>query len=184
MFQLNSREDDYLLIENNPAMYKNITDKYTGIAFMLILFLSGGVMDEKIFVIQKHEAKNTHFDFRLEIDGFLKSWAIPKGPSMDPSLKRLAIETEDHPMSYADFEGTIPEGEYGAGTVTIWDSGTYENRSEAEGRYIEISEAYKKGMIKINLKGRRMRGFWALIKTKYMGKDNQWLLIKEKDNAS
>ncbi len=141
-------------------------------------------MDKKIFVIQKHEARNTHFDFRLEIDGFLKSWAIPKGPYMDTGQKRLAIETEDHPMSYADFEGTIPEGEYGAGTVTIWDSGTYENRSETDGKYIEISEAYEKGRIKINLNGSRMRGFWALIKTKYMGKDNQWLLIKEKDNVS
>ena len=141
-------------------------------------------MDKKIFVIQKHEAKNTHFDFRLEINGFLKSWAVPKGPSMEPTQKRLAIETEDHPMSYADFEGVIPEGEYGAGTVTIWDSGTYENRSEIDGKYIDINEAYEKGRIKINLAGRRMNGFWALIKTKYMGRDNQWLLIKEKDNPS
>ena len=142
-----------------------------------------GRMDKKIFVIQKHEAKNTHFDFRLEINGSLKSWAVPKGPSMDPAQKRLAIETEDHPMSYADFEGVIPEGEYGAGTVAIWDSGTYENRSEIDGKNVGIDEAYEKGRIKINLAGTRMKGFWALIKTKYMGRDNQWLLIKERDNS-
>lgn len=141
-------------------------------------------MDKKIFVIQKHEAKNTHFDFRLEISGFLKSWAVPKEPSTEKAQKRLAIETEDHPMSYADFEGVIPEGEYGAGTVTIWDSGTYENRSEIDGRYVDISEAYKKGRIKINLAGTKMHGFWALIKTKYMGRNKKWLLIKEKDNPA
>jgi len=138
--------------------------------------------DKKIFVIQRHEAKNTHYDFRLEINDALKSWAVPKEPSMISNQKRLAIETEDHPMSYANFEGVIPEGEYGAGKVMIWDRGTYENRSEIDGKIVDMDEAYQKGRIKINLFGNKMKGYWALIKTKYLGKDNQWLLIKEKDS--
>jgi bifunctional non-homologous end joining protein LigD len=124
------------------------------------------------FVVQKHDATTLHYDFRLEIDGVLKSWAIPKGPSKDPSDKRLAVPTSDHNLEYKDFEGVIPEGQYGAGKVTIWDKGTYENiRDDAS-----MSKAYKEGKIKIALKGKKLKGNYSLIKMQ--GKDRPWLLIK------
>lgn len=133
-----------------------------------------------IFVIQQHDATAMHYDFRLEIDGVLKSWAIPKGPSTNPKEKHLAIETEDHPLEYAKFEGVIPEGEYGAGPVIIWDQGTYENVKKMEGNDITMDELYKKGRIEVFLHGKKLQGAYALIKTKGMG-DNKWLFFKMKD---
>lgn len=137
---------------------------------------------EPIFVIQKHDASHLHYDFRLEINGVLKSWAIPKGPSTDPRVKRLAIETEDHPLDYAYFEGTIPEGEYGAGTVMIWDIGIYEDIKETNGTIIPMEQCYQEGHIEVFLHGTKLEGGYAL--TRFRGKEEnpQWLLIKMKDN--
>ena len=137
-----------------------------------------------IFVIQKHDASHLHYDFRLEIDGVLKSWAIPKGPSTDPHEKRLAVETEDHPIEYATFEGVIPEGEYGAGTVIIWDKGTFDNIKEKDGKLIPLAQCYKNGQIEVNLHGKKLQGAYALIHASF-GDDTRkknWLLIKMKDD--
>jgi len=127
-----------------------------------------------IFVVQKHQATHLHYDFRLEIDGVLKSWAVPKGPSTTPKEKRLAVLVEDHPLSYATFEGIIPEG-YGAGTVEIWDSGTFENRTEKNGVPVQLAEAFKNGHIHIRLSGRRLSGDYVLMRFKG---DKNWLLTK------
>jgi DNA ligase D-like protein (predicted 3'-phosphoesterase) len=129
-----------------------------------------------IFVIQKHDARNLHYDLRLEVDGILKSWAIPKGPSLDPRQKRLAIETEDHPLEYAEFEGVIPKGQYGAGTVIVWDTGPYRNMTEKDGRTLSITEALERGHIAVWLEGRKLKGGYALTRTK-----RGWILIKIKD---
>jgi DNA ligase D-like protein (predicted 3'-phosphoesterase) len=138
----------------------------------------GATLDHPIFVIQKHQASSLHYDFRLEVGDVLKSWAVPKGPSKDPSEKRLAVPTEDHPREYADFEGTIPEGEYGAGTVMVWDRGTYENLSE-EGMPME--EAIENGHVSVQLHGTKLQGGFALIRTH--GGD-RWLLIKMRDDKA
>jgi len=130
-----------------------------------------------IFVIQKHDARNLHYDLRLEMDGVLKSWAVPKGPSTDPSEKRLAIETEDHPMDYASFEGVIPKGEYGAGEVIVWDKGTYRNK---KGRKT-VEKSYDDGEITVELKGKKLKGGYALVKTGERSGKNQWLFIKMDD---
>lgn len=114
-----------------------------------------------VFVVQKHDASHFHFDFRLEVDGVLKSWVVPKGPSMNPKDKRLAIEVEDHPLSYAHFEGVIPEGNYGAGTVEIWDSGTY----AYVGNNRNISAAIKNGILEFKLHGHKLKGLFVLIHT-------------------
>lgn len=135
----------------------------------------------RMFVIQKHDASSLHYDFRIEIDGVMKSWAVPKGPSTNPKEKRLAIETEDHPIDYSDFEGVIPEGQYGAGTVMVWDAGTYENIKKDNGRKKAMSRCYDDGQIEIELDGEKISGGYALINTK-RGKNNQWLLIKMKDD--
>lgn len=127
---------------------------------------------KNIFVIQKHDASHLHYDFRLEIDGVLKSWAVPKGPSTDPHEKRLAVETEDHPMEYATFEGVIPEGEYGAGPVIVWDNGTFDNIKEKDGKIIPLSQCYKNGQIEVNLHGKKLQGGYALIHTSF-GDDTQ-----------
>jgi bifunctional non-homologous end joining protein LigD len=128
-----------------------------------------------IFVIQKHRASHLHYDFRLEADGVLKSWAVPKGPSIDPKVKRLAMQVEDHPVDYAKFEGVIPEGEYGGGTVMVWDYGTYQPEETND-----VSAAIKKGELKFSLNGKKLMGSWALIRTR----GRQWLLIKHRDNYS
>lgn len=131
-----------------------------------------------IFVIQEHHASHLHYDFRLEMDGILKSWAVPKGPSTDPSIKRLAALTEDHPMDYATFEGIIPQG-YGAGTVIVWDTGTFENLSEKSGKPITMEQAFEKGHIKILLHGKKLKGAYNLIR--FNNSDKNWLLIKVDD---
>lgn len=138
--------------------------------------------DGKIFVIQKHDATNLHYDFRLEIDGALKSWSIPKGPSTNPSIKRMAIPTEDHPMGYANFEGTIPQGQYGGGTVMLWDNGIYENlKKDANGNPISLSDSYKMGSLEFSLKGKKLQGGYALVKMKGGKMKDNWLLIKMND---
>jgi DNA ligase D-like protein (predicted 3'-phosphoesterase) len=131
-----------------------------------------------VFVIQKHDARNLHYDLRLESGGVMKSWAVPKGPSMDPKVRRLAVPTEDHPMSYNDFEGVIPEGNYGAGTVIVWDRGTFQN---AKGEDVSFAENLDEGHATISLNGEKLRGKFALIRTKRGGKRLQWLFFKMKD---
>ena len=145
------------------------------------------------FVVQKHRATRLHYDFRLEMDGVLKSWAVPKGPSLDPADKRLAMQVEDHPVSYFDFEGTIPEGNYGAGTVMVWDVGTWEPLSPVtvKGKYVPDTEAetaamLKKGDLKFRLRGKRLSGDFALVHIKARrpgSKGNEWLLIKKHDDS-
>jgi len=135
-------------------------------------------------VIQKHDASNLHYDFRLEVEGVLKSWAVPKGPSTDPGEKRMAIPTEDHPLDYADFEGVIPEDEYGAGTVMVWDIGPYRNlRGAKENNKKSMKESHAEGKIEVWLEGKKITGGYALIKTS-KGKDERWLLIKMKDEKA
>jgi bifunctional non-homologous end joining protein LigD len=146
------------------------------------------------FVVQKHRATRLHYDFRLEMDGVLKSWAVPKGPSLDPADKRLAMQVEDHPVSYFDFEGIIPEGNYGAGTVQVWDVGTWEPLSPkpVNGKYVpgtdaEANEMLQKGDLKFRLHGKRLNGDFALIhmKSRRPGtKGTEWLLIKKQDEAA
>ena len=126
----------------------------------------------RMFVIQKHRATALHYDFRLEADGVLKSWAVPKGPSLDPKVKRLAMQVEDHPVDYAKFEGVIPEGEYGGGTVMVWDYGTYKPEDTTN-----VSEALRKGELKFSLNGKKLKGSWVLVRTR----ERQWLLLKHRD---
>ena len=137
------------------------------------------------FVVQKHAASHLHYDFRLELNGVLKSWAIPKGPSLNPSDKRLAMQVEDHPFDYKDFEGIIPSGNYGAGTVIVWDEGTYEPLEPGDGaskadQERALAKAFKTGSIKIRMHGKKLKGEFALVQTKGRG-DNSWLLIKHRD---
>jgi len=134
-----------------------------------------------VFVIQKHDARNLHYDLRLESEGVMKSWAVPKGPSMDPKVRRLAVPTEDHPMSYNDFEGVIPEGNYGAGTVIVWDRGTFQN---TKGEDASFSKNLEEGHATILLGGEKLYGKFALIRTKRGGKRLQWLFFKMKDEYS
>ena len=129
--------------------------------------------DRRLYVIQKHRASHLHYDFRLEADGVLKSWSVPKGPSTDPAVRRLAMEVEDHPVEYGSFEGTIPEGEYGGGTVMLWDTGTYELADGASWR-----DAYRKGRLRFRIQGKKLKGTWSL--TRMRGR--QWLLHKSKDD--
>ncbi len=128
------------------------------------------------FVIQKHDARRLHYDFRLEVDGTLRSWAVPKGPSTDPREKRLAVAVEDHPLDYIDFEGTIGEGNYGAGTVIVWDRGTYSNLDDSR----DMAASIEAGHVKFRLEGEKLRGGWTLQRT-HGGAKPQWLLIKRRD---
>ena len=131
---------------------------------------------ELFFCVQKHLASHLHYDFRLEWKGVLLSWAVPKGPSIDPRDKRLAMQTEDHPFDYGMFEGVIPEG-YGAGIVLLWDHGTWAPEDETA----DVDAALRKGELKMRLNGFKLKGSWVLIKTRYGGAPNSWLLIKHKD---
>ena len=132
-----------------------------------------------LFVIQKHHASHLHYDFRLEMEGVLKSWAVPKGPSYDPAVKRLAMMTEDHPYDYASFEGVIPAGNYGAGKVIVWDNGGWEFIEPGD----DPVKALKSGKLTFRLYGKKMFGEWALVKIKgrYGDKGNEWLLLKHRD---
>jgi bifunctional non-homologous end joining protein LigD len=129
------------------------------------------------YVIQKHRASHLHYDFRLEWNGVLLSWAVPKGPSLDPSVKRLATQVEDHPLEYADFEGVIPRGEYGGGTVMVWDNGTWSPEMP------DVGFALNKGEIKFTLNGAKLKGSWVLVRTRGFGGSERpsWLLIKHRD---
>jgi DNA ligase D-like protein (predicted 3'-phosphoesterase) len=137
------------------------------------------------FTIQKHAATSLHYDFRLEVDGVLASWAVPKGPSTNPADKRLAMRTEDHPMEYLEFEGVIPKGEYGAGPVIVWDRGVFENISETRrGEKLSLEEAIRKGDVKVFLLGEKIRGAYALVRTRPQGDREQWLLIKKRGEGA
>ena len=134
-------------------------------------------------MIQKHDARSLHYDFRLEAGGVLKSWAVPKGPSTDPRDKRLAMPTEDHPLDYGDFEGVIPEGNYGAGTVIVWDTGSYRNVTERDGEEVPIEEALDAGHAVVWLEGRKLQGAWTLQRIG-RGKEERWLLVKKRDEGA
>ncbi|HSD87463.1 MAG TPA: DNA polymerase ligase N-terminal domain-containing protein, partial [Kofleriaceae bacterium] len=129
------------------------------------------------FVIQQHAARRLHYDFRLELDGVLLSWSVPKGPSLSPTERRLAVRVEDHPIDYADFEGIIPKGQYGGGTVCVWDRGTWEPEGDAH-------EAMRKGRLTFRLDGQKLHGAWHLIRTKPTDKQETWLLFKSRDEAA
>ena len=134
------------------------------------------------YVIQKHAARNLHYDLRLELDGVMKSWAVPKGPSLDPSVKRLAMQVEDHPIEYNTFEGAIPKGEYGGGTVMLWDRGTYEYGGDDPDPIEGLRRGYEKGDFKFVLHGKRLQGSWVLVRIRRGSPSKpQWLLIKHRD---
>lgn len=135
--------------------------------------------EKPIFVVQKHAATTLHYDLRLESGGVLKSWAVPKGPSMDPKVRRLAVPTDDHPMAYAGFEGVIPEGHYGAGTVIVWDRGTFTDMKEGKG----FAESLEEGHATVRLDGEKLRGGFALIRTGGGGRP-RWLFFKMKDGEA
>ena len=128
------------------------------------------------FCVQRHDATRLHYDFRLEMDGVLKSWAVPKGPSLEPLSKHLAMHVEDHPVDYGNFEGNIPKGEYGGGSVMLWDRGTFELLGDAPG-----ADQIKRGDLKFRLHGEKLNGEFALVQMKGRGKGNEWLIIKKKD---
>ena len=135
------------------------------------------------FVVHKHDATSLHYDFRLEAGGVLKSWAVPKGPSTNPKDKRLAMPTEDHPLEYADFEGVIPEGQYGAGPVIVWDAGTYRNRTERHGKPVPVERAVEEGHVAVWLEGSKLSGGFALTRIGRGGRE-RWLLVKMDDEGA
>lgn len=136
-----------------------------------------------LFVVQHHVATADHYDLRLEVDGVLRSWAVPKGVSTDPRDKRLAMPTEDHPLEYADFEGTVPSGEYGGGTVQVWDRGRYANITRKDGRELSMAEGLEKGHVSVRLSGQKLSGGYALTRIRADG-DEAWLLVKERDERA
>jgi DNA ligase D-like protein (predicted 3'-phosphoesterase) len=137
------------------------------------------------FAFQKHSATSLHYDLRLEVNGVLASWAIPKGPSLDPRDKRLAMRTEDHPMDYLSWEGVIPKGEYGAGPMIVWDRGVYQNISKTRGgREMEIDEALEKGDLKLFFLGEKIKGPYALVRTGPASDREKWLLIKKRGEGA
>jgi DNA ligase D-like protein (predicted 3'-phosphoesterase) len=136
------------------------------------------------FVVQRHDASTLHFDFRLQVGDALASWSVPKGPSTNPDEKRLAIRTEDHPLEYAEFEGAIPAGEYGAGTVVVWDHGTFQNLTERRGKDIPLDDALEQGHLAVWLEGEKLQGGYALTRTRWHGRDDEWLLVKMKDEGA
>src|SRR6187397_3300112 len=140
---------------------------------------NGKAKSGRRYVMQKHAASRLHYDFRLEHDGTLKSWAVPKGPSLDPSVKSLAVQVEDHPLDYAKFEGVIPQGEYGGGTVMVWDEGIWEPEVDAE-------KGLRTGKLKFTLHGKKLKGSWALVRMGGRAGDGgkNWLLIKHNDAAA
>lgn len=143
-------------------------------------FGQGESPGKPVYVIQKHDASHLHYDLRLEIESVLKSWAVPKGPSLDPKVRRLALLVEDHPISYAGFEGTIPEGQYGGGTVMVWDKGTYRNlQAEKPAAPRSMEQSFGDGKIEVYLDGDKLKGAFALVKTKQSEKS--WLFFKMKD---
>ena len=131
-----------------------------------------------LYVVQKHDASHLHYDLRLEIDGVLKSWAVPKGIPTTRGVRRLAMPTDDHPMEYGDFEGIIPEGHYGGGTVMVWDTGTFENIKEEKGELVPLAECYDRGTIEVFIMGKKIWGPYALIKTKGLTNKESWILLK------
>lgn len=139
---------------------------------------------QPIFVVQHHRSSTEHYDVRLEVDGVLASWSVPKGPSTDPSEKRLAVRTEDHPLDYADFEGTIPEQEYGGGAVAVWDIGPYRNLTVEDGRQVPVGKALEDGHVKVWLEGKKLQGGYAFVHARLGGEDDNWLLVKEDDDAA
>jgi DNA ligase D-like protein (predicted 3'-phosphoesterase) len=132
------------------------------------------------FVVQKHRATTLHYDFRLQVGSVLKSWSVPKGPSLDPKVKRLAIVTEDHPLEYQTFEGIIPEGQYGAGTVIVWDAGTFRNITERDGRPVPLERGLRDGHIAVWLNGKKLKGGFALTRLRQSTQES-WLLVKMQD---
>lgn len=143
----------------------------------------GGRRSGPRFVVQKHDATSLHYDFRLEVGDVLKSWAVPKGPSTDPREKRLAMPTEDHPLGYVDFEGLIPDEQYGAGPVIVWDTGTYRNLTEHDGAEQPAGEALENGHLKVWLEGEKLTGGYALTRTGGGGRP-RWLLVKLRDDGA
>jgi DNA ligase D-like protein (predicted 3'-phosphoesterase) len=135
------------------------------------------------FVVQRHDASTLHFDFRLQVDDVLVSWAVPKGPSLDPREKRLAVRTEDHPLDYAEFEGEIPRDQYGAGTVVVWDAGTYRNLTSSDGELVPIGTALDSGHLVVWLDGHKITGAFALTRAMVRGRE-KWLLVKKNDEAA
>lgn len=141
--------------------------------------------ERPIFVVQQHDASSMHFDVRIEADGVLASWAVPKGPSTDPGEKRLAVRTEDHPLDYADFEGHIPADEYGGGNVIVWDIGPYRNlTADDDGREVPVAEAIERGHLTVWLEGDKIHGGYAFTRTKLRGEPKNWLLVKVDDEAA
>jgi DNA ligase D-like protein (predicted 3'-phosphoesterase) len=135
------------------------------------------------FVVHKHDATTLHYDFRLEAAGVLKSWAVPKGPAANPRDKRLAMPTEDHPLDYVDFEGVIPEGQYGAGPVIVWDAGTYRSLTEQDGKPVPVERAVEDGHVAVWLEGRKLSGGYALTRIG-KGERERWLLVKMDDDQA
>lgn len=140
--------------------------------------------DAPVFVVQRHDARNLHFDVRIQVGDVLVSWAVPKGPSLDPRDKRLAHRTEDHPLDYAGFEGVIGGGQYGAGSVVVWDTGSLENVTEQDGEPVDLADALAAGHVKVVLHGSKLTGAFAFTHTKMGGDDANWLMVKVDDDGA